>query len=128
MIGNATKEVSDFIEKFYNDAEEKGINGESLRLLFMNGHCMDFAAILQAHFNRGRRVATAPFDHVVWEDIDGKCYDIEGEYISGDVEALIPLDDPLYHHDLTKEEAQMLIDKYKDELGNFKLYYQEDNN
>lgn len=128
MIGNATKEVSDFIEKFYNDAEEKGINGESLRLLFMNGHCMDFAAILQGHFNRGRRVETAPFDHVVWEDIDGKCYDIEGEYISGDVKALIPLDDPLYHPDLTKEEAQMLIDKYKDELGNFKLYYQEDNN
>jgi hypothetical protein len=127
MIGNATKEVSDFIDKFYNDAEKKGINGESLRSLFMDGHCMDFAAILQVHFNRGERVATAPFDHVVWEDIDGKCYDIEGEYISGDVEALVPLSDPLYHPDLTKEEAQFLIDKYKDNLGNFKLYYAENN-
>lgn len=85
-------DVLDFIASVYH---HRMYGCESRRNLFRAGYCLYFALMLQRAFDRGEAVVTYPLGHVVWQDENGVCYDIEGVYDPGehDVEELIPFFD-----------------------------------
>lgn len=84
------KDVSDFINWFYETASQDNCNCDNLRTLFMNGACYYFAVILKTAFNRGEICWCYPLSHICWVDIDGTPWDIERVCIS-EYEDLIPV-------------------------------------
>ena len=86
---NLNHEVTEFITDFlYHQHDEKAV--ETLIKQFRAGYCYHFAFLLRDTFHRGVVCWAAPFGHIVWQDIDGKRYDIEGEY-SGEAFYFIPV-------------------------------------
>lgn len=73
-------EVLQWINKFVMHQCSTYEEYEVLRATFRGGYCYYFAHMLQLAFDRGTVCFTAPFSHWVWEDLDGKLYDIEGLY------------------------------------------------
>lgn len=73
-------EVEKFINNFMTAYGTNEIKLEVLRATFRSGYCWHFAHMLKDTFNRGIIVWAAPFGHICWQDIDGKNYDVEGEY------------------------------------------------
>lgn len=71
-------EVEQFINEFMNFKTED--EREVIRSLFRSGYCWHFAHMLLATFERGQIVEMAPFGHICWQDTDGRCYDVEGQY------------------------------------------------
>lgn len=78
--------IYNFINHQPNIVESKDI----LINQFSAGYCYHFASILQTIFKRGQICWTAPYGHMVWQDIDGICYDITGVY-HGDADLFIPV-------------------------------------
>ena len=72
-------EVLDFITNFLYH-QSKDIAVEVLLKQFKQGYCYHFASILRDTFHRGVVCWAAPTGHIVWKDIDGNYYDIEGKY------------------------------------------------
>ena len=84
----------DVIEFISNINYHSGTLGaETIHDLFRAGYCYWFAHMLMSAFNRGHLCLTYPLGHIVWEDVDGKAYDIEGVYRLEDTECemLIPV-------------------------------------
>lgn len=95
---------------------------------YTNGYCYFFAKILQAAFQRGDVVILAPHSHLVWRDVDGKLYDINGEVSERDYEEFEcqieeeHLGDALkdflcrenYYNNTSKEEIDILIKEAKE--------------
>lgn len=53
-------------------------NSETIRNLFSSGYCYHFALILQHCFKRGDVCLAYPFGYMVWRDVNGVVYGIEG--------------------------------------------------
>lgn len=68
------QEVLDFINNFKNHSNVPYY----IERLFRSGYCYYFAEILKSAFNRGELCWCAPLGHIIWMDIDGIPYDIEG--------------------------------------------------
>lgn len=68
------QEVLDFINNFKNHSSVPYY----IERLFRSGYCYYFAEILKSAFNRGELCWCAPLGHIIWMDIDGIPYDIEG--------------------------------------------------
>lgn len=85
----AMESVLKFIENFRTYCGP-GLSAETIRRVFRGGYCYYFAHMLKIAFHRGTVCVAYPFGHVVWKDINGVSYDIEGEY-TGEVEAIIPM-------------------------------------
>ena len=66
---------------------------DAVRSFFRAGYCYYFASMLKTAFERGDLFLTFPFGHVVWRDVDGRAYDVEGPYVPEDheCEELIPV-------------------------------------
>lgn len=78
---NANKNVLQFIADFlYHGVPDLSLedSAESIRSTFRAGYCYYFAIILKEAFGRGHICWAAPFSHIVWVDINGVPYDIEG--------------------------------------------------
>lgn len=88
----AINEVEKFILKFRGDTEDRISDDKRDEIInltvnkYTNGYCYYFAKILQAAFQRGDVVILAPHSHLVWRDVDGKLYDINGEVSERDYE------------------------------------------
>lgn len=82
-------EVLKFIDEIY--ASQPKENREAIRRLFHCGYCYYFANMLKLAFNRGTVCLAYPFGHVVWLDVDGVAYDIEGVTAS-EYEKLVDID------------------------------------
>lgn len=54
---------------------------DCIRSFFRGGYCYHFASILLESFRRGKLCIAEPFGHIIWQDVDGLCYDIEGPYV-----------------------------------------------
>lgn len=126
-------EVEKFILKFRGDTEPRISDEERDKVInltvnkYTNGYCYYFAKILQAAFQRGDVVILAPHSHLVWRDVDGKLYDINGEVNERDYEEFECqieeeyLGDHLknflwregYTCDTTKEDIEQLIKEAK---------------
>lgn len=92
------------------------------------------ACMLKATFRRGEVMWCAPNYHMVWQDVTGECFDIQGPYrIPKSVVALIPADRLGEHiedftHTLHKlhpfgiepEEIDAIIDAFLEETANKK--------
>lgn len=87
-MGN--KDVLEFINRFvcYTGKE----HADAVQHLFRSGYCYYFALILKEAFGRGRVCLAAPYGHIVWEDLDGTAYDVEG-ICTTDYEFLIPVEE-----------------------------------
>ena len=70
-------QVVSFITNILDDNRN---NNDQIRSFFRSGYCWHFAKILQSTFGRGTVCMTYPLGHMVWVDIDGLAYDIEGPY------------------------------------------------
>lgn len=124
---DANKDVLEFIANFlYHGVPEVPleISAETIRSTFRAGYCYHFACMLKQMFGRGCVCWTAPFSHMVWMDIDGTPYDIEGIH-SGENEYYIPEDYLKYsiwsfQHvpgvTGTVRDADKIIKEYKDDL------------
>lgn len=77
-----TEMSSSVILTFINNFIEHQADTESDRLCIRNtfarGYCYYFALMLQDAFQRGDICWLAPYSHIVWLDIDGTAYDIDG--------------------------------------------------
>lgn len=88
----AINEVEKFILKFRGDTGDRISDDKRDEVVnltvnkYTNGYCYYFAKILQAAFRRGDVVILAPYSHLVWRDVDGKLYDINGEVNERDYE------------------------------------------
>ena len=89
MICNPN-DVLEFIDDFLNYQSDE-LAYEVLHTQFRSGYCYHFAQILRYTFHRGTVCWAAPFGHIVWKDIDGNIYDIEGLY-DGEAFYFIPLE------------------------------------
>lgn len=117
QLGKATKEVIIFIA---NILFKNGYYSEEIRNLFARGYCYHLAGILKETFKRGNITVAGPYSHVVWEDVDGCTYDIDGVY--KDYEFLVPIDEvsnrggfahiPTEAVCTSKEELEYLRNKY----------------
>lgn len=90
---NAKREVLEFINTFMNyikPDEDNNNPQELLHNLFRSGYCYHFAHMLKVVFNRGEVCWAAPFSHMVWQDINGEVYDVEGIY-DGEAQYFIPI-------------------------------------
>ena len=58
--------------------------------LFHGGYCWHFAHMLQESFGRGTVCWGAPHSHFVWQDVDGKCWDIYGRSREAEYSFYIP--------------------------------------
>ena len=84
----ADRDVIKFISDVrYHQGEE---NSETIHNLFSSGYCYHFALILQHCFKRGDVCLAYPFGHMVWRDINGVVYDIEG--VNTKYEELVEVD------------------------------------
>lgn len=93
-VPNADSIVLEFIGDFlYRGSPDVLIEDsvESVRSTFRAGYCYYFAEMLKLAFNRGCVCWAAPFSHIVWCDINGVAYDIEGVYF-GEADYLIPVE------------------------------------
>lgn len=126
-------EVEKFILKFRGDTEDRISDDKRDEIItltmnkYTNGYCYYFAKILQAAFQRGDVVILAPHSHLVWRDVDGKLYDINGEVNVRDYEEFeceieeeylgVHLKNFLwregYTYDTTKEDIEQLIKEAK---------------
>lgn len=85
-------EVEKFILKFRGDTEDHISDDKRDEVVnftvnkYTNRYCYYFAKILQGAFQRGDVVILAPYSHLVWRDVDGKLYDINGEVSERDYE------------------------------------------
>ena len=79
------KFIKNFLSCGAHTPQEKG----ALIDTFTKGYCWHFAHLLRDTFNRGTVVLAAPFGHACFQDIDGKVYDITGEY-DGEAYYFIP--------------------------------------
>ena len=90
MVNNISKDqILDFITDFLYH-QNNDVTAEKLIIQFRTGYCYHFACILRDTFHRGLVCWAAPFGHIVWKDIDGSIYDIEGEY-NGEAFYFIPV-------------------------------------
>lgn len=76
------KDVIEFIANvlYHSGTEESNVT----RRLFEAGYCYYFALMLKDAFGRGRLCYAYPFGHIVWEDVNGVSYDINGPYRADD--------------------------------------------
>lgn len=88
-ISEPRNDVEMFINEFMECSAITEDEQEVIRSLFRAGYCYYFAHLLENAFNRGTVVWAAPFGHICWQDVDGKVYDIEGEY-DGEAYYMIP--------------------------------------
>ena len=75
--------INEFMQHAVGPATMQSRRTEAYRLFhrhFRSGYCWHFAHLLKATFDRGEVCWCAPFGHMVWVDIDGTPYDIEGVY------------------------------------------------
>ena len=102
------------------------VSAESIRSTFRAGYCFYFAHMLKQAFNRGCVCWCAPYSHIVWVDVSGIPYDIEGVCYS-EAEYYIPLDylgdtiDSFMHipdRECKVRDAQEIIDIFKADLDN----------
>lgn len=118
----ANKDVLTFIAEFLGCHGTDTSNVEHLRATFHAGYCYYFAVILKTAFQRGEICWAAPFGHMVWQDIDGMVYDIEGVY-DGEAEYFIPyqmigngicdfMHVPGLEYNMSQEELDSIIKKY----------------
>ena len=84
------EEVIEFIADILYDG--RNID-DAVRSFFRAGYCYYFASMLKAAFDRGELYLAFPFGHIVWQDVDGWAYDVEGPYVpeEHECEALIPI-------------------------------------
>ena len=82
--------IADFIFKLIPNVDLE-ISSKCIKDTFRAGYCYYFANMLQLAFNRGCICWTAPLGHMVWVDVNGIAYDIEGVY-DGNADYLIPIE------------------------------------
>lgn len=100
---------------------------EATRLKFMSGYCYYFAIMLKVAFERGSICWAAPFGHIVWLDIDGIPYDIEGVSTS-EAEYYIPIS---YIKEGLKDFKHIHGEEFnasEDYINKAILQYKKDNN
>lgn len=83
------KKVATFIADILFDSRN---DNDSIRSFFKAGYCYYFANMLKSAFRRGTTCVAYPNGHIVWVDMDGRAYDIEGPYLpeENDCERFIP--------------------------------------
>ena len=122
----ANKDVLYFIADFlyHNIFDLREV--DHVLFLFRSGYCYYFAAMLKAAFDRGTICWAAPFGHIVWQDENGICYDIEGVNVS-EVEEYIPIEylgnainDLRHvrgvHYNITDQEMANIVLKYQEDM------------
>lgn len=123
---NADRDVLMFIADFmFHGTPYIQLNdsAEVVRHTFRAGYCYYFAVMLHTAFGRGSINWAAPFGHIVWTDVNGRSYDIEGVY-NGECDYYIPieylgkaLDDfrhvPNEHFGVTKDQLDEIVEVYK---------------
>lgn len=72
-------DVQEFIKKFTGHTGHPSAE-MILQEQFANGYCWHFAHVLKDAFRRGAVVWLAPSGHIGFKDVNGKVYDIGGEY------------------------------------------------
>lgn len=83
-------EIIEFIKCFKFYGGNSVLRNEILVDVFSNGYCYYFSLTLKEAFNRGEICWLAPTPHIVWKDIDGIAYDINGTVELKD-KTLIPI-------------------------------------
>lgn len=84
----------DEVEEFIVEFLYKQNNDHAAVILhdqFRSGYCYHFAYMLRDTFHRGVVCWAAPFGHIVWKDINGKYYDVEGELTDSEAFYFIPV-------------------------------------
>ena len=74
--------VISFIKQFKNVK-----NKSEIEHMYSEKYCLYFAVILKTAFDRGTICINSTCDHIVWQDVDGICYDIFGKY-TGEVQSI----------------------------------------
>lgn len=126
----ANEQVLKFIADFlYHGVPEIDleVSAESIRSTFCAGYCYYFAHMLLEAFSRGTVCWAAPYGHMVWVDIDGNPYDIEGVNFS-DCQYYIPCSYLGGHVDDFKHVPGVTFDASKEFLESVIKKYEEDNN
>lgn len=86
----ADENVLAFITDMMSHTARSEEEYETLRSTFRGGYCYYFAHMLKQAFDRGEVCWAAPFGHMVWTDVNGMAYDVEGAYVDGEEAYLIP--------------------------------------
>ena len=114
--------IADFLYHGVPDIELED-SAESIRSTFRAGYCYYFAHMLKQAFNRGEVCWAAPIGHIVWVDVDGTPYDIEGinesdcefyipeRYLEGHVDDFKHVRGKVFN--ATREQLDEVITKYK---------------
>ena len=131
---NGNIEVIDFISKIlyfsqddscrnmkYNSTRTEDEVSNPIASLFTNGFCYYFAVILKDAFNRGEICWHKNYSHIVWRDVDGTSYDIDGVFDAPD-EEIVPVETSLSNMILdfkhTKEKYTVKLPEFHDWIVN----------
>lgn len=66
-------------------------SGDAIYNLFACGYCYYFALMLKDAFNRGEIMWHKGFSHIVWQDVNGICYEIGGVFYDYNEEDIVPI-------------------------------------